>query len=170
MLHDVFYRREVRHPAALVIASAGGYPKDVNFIQAHKGLFGAHMPVKERGVVVLLAQCPEGAGNRDFYRWFDRCASEEEWLRELDENYQINGQTAFSTWLRVSRCPTILVSMLDPVDVKKMGMIPAGDVGEALAEARAILGELPLPIVLPDAADTLTVITSQTSSNKPVER
>lgn len=162
-MHDNFYRREITSPFELVIASAGGYPKDINFVQAHKGLYGAHMPVEEGGVVVLLAQCREGAGNRDMFSWFSRCRSEEDWLRELDTDYQINAQTAFSTWLRVRRAHTILVSHLDPAEVRKMGMIPAGSVQQALSEAKAILGPLPVPIILHDAADTLTVVRSPES-------
>jgi nickel-dependent lactate racemase len=157
-MHDVFYKREIPGQFKLVIASAGGYPKDVNFVQAHKGLYSAHLPVEKGGVVVLLAQCPEGAGNRDLFSWFTRCQTEEDWLRELDMDYQINAQTAFSTWLRVRRSHTILVSLLNPAEVRKMGMIPADSMEEALTEAEAILGQLPVPIILPDAADTLTVI------------
>jgi nickel-dependent lactate racemase len=158
--HDIYYRREVNSPSKLVIASAGGYPKDINFVQAHKGLFGAHLSVEDGGIVVLLAQCSEGAGYREFFDWFSRCDTEESWLTGLDESYHINAQTAFSTWLRACRNPTILVSDLDPLDIRKTGMIPAGSVEEALVETRAILSELPVPIMLPDAADTLTVIKS----------
>jgi nickel-dependent lactate racemase len=163
-MHDTFYRQRISVASKLVIASAGGYPKDVNFVQAHKGLYGAHEPVYAGGVVILLAECGEGAGYRDFFDWFNRCTSEENWLTELEENYHINAQTAFSTWLKARRSPTILISELDPSQVKTAGMIPAGSVEEAIAEARAILGDLPVPVVLPDAGDTLTVVDGPTSN------
>ncbi|UCG38159.1 MAG: nickel-dependent lactate racemase [bacterium] len=155
--HDAYYRRRLKNPSRLVIASAGGFPKDINFIQAHKGLFSAHMAAEAGGVVILAAQCPEGAGHRDFFSWFDRCRTEEQWLQRLEEDYQINGQTAFSTWLRTRRTTTILVSRLDPGDVHRMGMIPSGTMEEALREAERILGGLPVPVILPDAGDTLPV-------------
>lgn len=158
--HDLFYRREVNISSRLVIASAGGHPKDVNFVQSHKGLVSAHMPVDDGGVVLLLAECPEGPGYRDFFNLFERCRSEEEWFTELEVNYHVNAQTAFSTWLLVRRHPTILISRLNPSDVGRAGMIPADDIDDALVKARSILGELPVPVVLADAADTLTVVRS----------
>jgi nickel-dependent lactate racemase len=157
-MHDDFYRRAVPELSKLVIASAGGYPKDVNFVQAHKGLHGAHMAVADGGVVVLLAECLEGPGHKNFFSWFVRCSTEEGWLRELERSYQINGQTAFSTWLKVRRSPTILVSRLDPDEVRVMGMVPAESMEEALDEAKRVLGDLPVPIILPHAADTLTSV------------
>ncbi|MDF1536935.1 MAG: nickel-dependent lactate racemase, partial [bacterium] len=137
--HDIFYRKEIKEPSRLVIASAGGHPRDVNFVQAHKGLYSAHRTVAADGVVILAARCPEGTGNPDFIRWFERCRTEEQWLDELERRYQINGQTAFSTWLRVKAVPTVLISELPPDLVKIMGMIPAGDPVEALQRAGEIL-------------------------------
>jgi nickel-dependent lactate racemase len=154
-LHDSFYRRELDGPSRLVIASAGGVPKDVNFVQAHKGLYSAHRAVAEDGVVILAARCREGTGNPDFAGWFERCSTEEQWLDDLESRYQINGQTAYSTWLRVRAVPTVLISELPPDLVNTMGMIPAADPIEALEQAEKLLGGLPTPVVLPDAGDIL---------------
>jgi len=162
--HDRFYRKEIPAPSSLVIGSAGGFPKDVNMVQAHKCLYGAHMSVIPGGAVVLFAKCSEGAGYHDFFSWFSLCRTEEDWLRELDRQYHINGQTAFSTWLRARTTPTILVSSLDREDVRSTGMIPASGVDEAISLARGLLGDLPVPIILPDAGETLTVIRSPKSN------
>jgi nickel-dependent lactate racemase len=53
----------------LIIAAAGGYPKDINFYQAQKALAHASLAVKEQGMVVLVAACPEGIGSRGYERW-----------------------------------------------------------------------------------------------------
>ncbi len=156
--HDSWFRRELQGPSKLVIAGAGGYPKDVNFVQAHKGLFGAHQAVAGDGVVVLAADCGEGTGHVDLLGWFDRCHSESKWLDELQARYQINGQTAFSTWLRVTSVPTLLLSRLKRSEVARMGMIPANDMKEALTAVEKILGELPVPLVIPDAGEVLPVV------------
>jgi nickel-dependent lactate racemase len=156
--HDSWFRRKLHVPSRLVIAGAGGQHKDVNFVQAHKGLFTAHQAVAGDGVVILAAECAEGTGHMDLLGWFDRCQSENKWLEELKVRYQINGQTAFSTWLRVTAVPTVLISRLKPSDVKRMGMIHAADMKEALNAARNILGELPVPLIIPDAGDVLPVI------------
>ncbi len=158
--HDSWFRKELQAPSKLVIAGSGGYPKDVNFVQAHKGLFAAHQAVAGDGVVVLAADCAEGTGHEDLLDWFDRCDSESKWLDELQARYQINGQTAFSTWLRVKSVPTVLVSRLKPSDVARMGMAHANDMKEALKVAEKILGELPVPLIIPDAGDVLPVVGS----------
>ncbi len=161
--HDLWFRKELEDQFPLVIAAAGGYPKDVNFVQAHKGLFSAHQAVSAEGAVVFVARCPEGAGHSDMLGWFDRCKTEKEWLGNLQARYQINGQTAFSTWLRVTSVPTVFVSGMVPEDVKRMGMIPAGDMGKALKEVERILGKLPVPVIIPDAGDVLPVVKSPES-------
>jgi nickel-dependent lactate racemase len=158
--HDNYYCREmpgIGHEAGsrLVIASSGGSPKDINFVQAHKGLYSAHKAVSEDGVVILAASCTEGTGHNEFLDWFQRCMTEKSWLNELEKNYQINGQTAFSTWLRVRSVPTILISELTDESVERMGMIPVTGPAEALERATDLLGELPVPVILPDAGDML---------------
>jgi nickel-dependent lactate racemase len=50
----------------LVIASAGGYPKDINLYQAQKGLTNAAMICKPGGNILLVAECREGPGNQQF--------------------------------------------------------------------------------------------------------
>jgi len=158
--YDSWFRKEVPAPSKLVIAGIGGYPKDVNFVQAHKGLFAAHQAVAMDGAVILAADCEEGTGHADFLDWFHRCHSREKWLDELEARYQINGQTAFSTWLRVTSVPTVLVSSLKGPEVERMGMIPADNIGEALNAAKQILGVLPVPLIIPDAGDVLPVVGS----------
>jgi nickel-dependent lactate racemase len=158
--HDSWFRKRLQARSKLVIAGSGGYPKDVNFVQAHKGLFAAHQAVAGDGVVVLAADCAEGTGHANLLDWFDRCHSQSKWLDELEARYQINGQTAFSTWLKVTSVPTVLVSRLNGSDVERMRMIPAVNMEEALKAAQEILGEMPVPLVIPDAGDILPVIGS----------
>jgi nickel-dependent lactate racemase len=157
-LHDKWFLIEVDARFDLVLAGSGGFPKDVNFVQAHKSLYAAHRTVSGTGVLILAAQCTEGTGHPDLVRWFEKCRTRDQWLEALEAGYQINGQTAFSTWLRVTSVPTILVSSLRRPDVEKMGMIPAQNMAEALKEAKGILGELPAPLILPDAGDILPAV------------
>jgi len=42
-----------------------------------------------------------------------------------------------------------------PKDVETMGMTPATSLTEAIRAAKAILGELPVPLVIPDAGYVL---------------
>lgn len=50
----------------LVVASAGGYPKDINLYQAQKAMTHGSMFCKTGGVLVLIAECIEGVGSNGY--------------------------------------------------------------------------------------------------------
>jgi len=141
-----------RYP--LVIASAGGFPKDINLIQSHKALDNAFLATEPGGVLILLAECPDGFGSPHFFPWF-RYKDSDALERELRANYQIYGQTAHAVLTKARACRVILVSSLRPEDVETMGMTPAPTLPDAIRAARGILGELPVPLVIPDAGYVL---------------
>jgi nickel-dependent lactate racemase len=152
------YAKQYRVPLArrypLVIASAGGFPKDINLIQSHKAMDNAYLAVEPGGVLVLLAECPDGFGSSTFFPWF-RFGDPETLERELRANYQIYGQTAHAVLTKARACRVVLVSSLKPEDVETMGMTPAASPAEALRIAKGMLGELPVPLVIPDAGYVL---------------
>jgi lactate racemase len=139
----------------LVIASAGGFPWDINLIQAHKALDMAAYACREGGRIVLLAECPDGLGRADFLKWF-----ESEDSRALEERlrhtYEVNGQTAWSLMVKAEKYRVHLVSSLADEDVRRMRMMPSRNLEEALAkigEAQAEGYIMPRgPSVLPRAA------------------
>ena len=55
----------------VVIVSCGGFPHDINLIQAHKALDMAALACKDGGTIILLAECSDGLGRPDFLKWFD---------------------------------------------------------------------------------------------------
>jgi len=148
------HRIPIQRRYPLVIASAGGYPKDINFIQSHKAMDNAFSAIEPGGVMILLAECRDGFGSPQFFRWF-RFGNPEEMETELRRNYQIYGQTAHATSLKASACRTILVSALRPESVERMGMTPAATLEDALAIAGRLLGEIPPSLVIPDAGYVL---------------
>jgi nickel-dependent lactate racemase len=52
--------------ADLVLASPGGYPRDIDVYQSQKALATSEIAVKEGGVIILTAECREGIGNPVF--------------------------------------------------------------------------------------------------------
>jgi nickel-dependent lactate racemase len=116
----------------VVIAACGGLPFDINLIQAHKALEMASYACDEGGTIILVAECIDGLGRADFLKWFDERDSRalEERLRE---NYEVNGQTAWSLLLKAERFRVVLVSALADEDVRRMRMTPARTLEDALA-------------------------------------
>jgi lactate racemase len=53
-------------PADVVLTTSAGYPLDLTYYQAVKGMVGALPAVKEGGTIVLAARCAEGLGSREF--------------------------------------------------------------------------------------------------------
>ena len=140
----------------LVIASCGGFPKDINFIQAHKSLDYAMNALREGGVMILLAECPEGYGHPTFHKWF-KYHDLSEFEEQLKAHYEINGQTAYSTLIKAKETKIILISALPPDEIRQMSMIPADDIEEALSLARKFLGDNPTTYIIPEAGSTLPV-------------
>ena len=139
----------------LVIASCGGFPHDINLIQAHKALEMASYACKDGGAIVLLAECHDGLGRRDFLKWFESpdSGSLENRLRE---QYEVNGQTAWSLLTKAERFRVHLVSKLSPDTVRKMHMEPSANLDDALVK----LGRWETGFVMPRGAAVLPRLNS----------
>ena len=139
----------------VVIASCGGYPYDINLIQAHKTLEMAAGACKESGTIILLAECRDGLGRPDFLKWFDSknaVALE----RRLRESYEVNGQTAWSLLTKAERFRVVLVSQLAGEEVTRMRMTPARSLNAALE----MLDETARGFILPRGAALLPILPS----------
>ena len=122
----------IEEKRAVVISSCGGFPWDINLIQAHKSLDMAANACVEGGDIILLAECVEGFGRADFLKWFDVENSRGLEAR-LREYYEVNGQTAWSLLVKAEKFRVHLVSKLADEDVRQMRLVPARSVEEALA-------------------------------------
>jgi nickel-dependent lactate racemase len=114
----------------LVIVSCGGYPFDINLIQAHKSLEAASRACKDGGTIILLAECRDHLGRNDFLNWFESKDSSE-LARRLCEKYQVNGQTAWSLLQKAERFRIRAVSslereILEKIRVEKIEELPNG--------------------------------------------
>ena len=105
----------------LVIVSCGGFPFDINLIQAHKALEAASHVCNDGGTIIFLADCADGLGRDDFLRWFD-VENSDELAEMLYKKYQVNGQTAWSLLKKAERFLIKIVTQLDEADVQKMRM------------------------------------------------
>jgi nickel-dependent lactate racemase len=74
----------VDEPADAVITTSGGYPLDLTFYQAVKGITAAAHVVKPGGTILLVAACTEGVGGPEFQAIMRRSTDWETLLRELE--------------------------------------------------------------------------------------
>lgn len=125
------YGIQLKEKADVIITSAGGYPKDINFIQTHKAIEHAVRGVRKGGYIIVLGACEDGIGNEHFLEFFDYGTSEdmEKVVKESDKVYS---QTAYATKLKAEYCNIILISELSESSVLKMGLIPKKSVADAI--------------------------------------
>jgi lactate racemase len=70
-------------PVDAAIATAAGYPLDLTFYQAIKGVTAASHIVKPGGRILLAAACQEGAGAPEFQRMLAQGISDAEFLERI---------------------------------------------------------------------------------------
>lgn len=138
-IYDRSYRCRAEEKFDVVIASAGGYPKDINFIQTHKSLHNAASFVKDKGTLILLGECRDGVGNLSFMDIFS--GSKQEIVDNLKTNYSGNGGTALATLTKTSRIKVLMHTDLNAADCTKM-QIRKLDKDDLLAEIRKLSGNI----------------------------
>ena len=109
--HDSYFRSGDNKQFDLVIASSGGYPKDINFIQAHKSVHHAAAFVKDGGKLVMVSECVDGIASDYFLKYFE-AGSFEQAFKELEKNYEGNGGTALSMMAKTSRIDIYMMTSL----------------------------------------------------------
>lgn len=153
---DEVYGCEIPKEADLVIASCGGYPKDINVYQMQKTMDNAACAVRKGGVVILLAECIEGSGSAKLEETFRRLRTPEAIKKELEDNFQIGANKAFAITRPLGKARFILVTALNRDLAKSMHFTAAVDtVEEALKIAHEYLGGHPSTIMMPEGSLTV---------------
>lgn len=158
-LVDWLYGVEIGQQADIVIATAGGFPKDINLYQTGKTMDNAYYAVKKNGVVIILSECADIAEPQEFSRWFqyeDKLSME----KALRKQFGIPGWVALKEVECSDHATYILVTKAENAGfVGKTGMIPATCIEEALRIAREKCGTgKPLYTVMPQGANTLPIL------------
>lgn len=127
----------VSQPMDVVIASPGGYPKDINLYQAQKALAHACELVRPGGSVILVAECREGAGDDLYEAWMSAADTPRDVVtRFAREGFRMGAHKAFLFARSLLKARTYLVSGgISPEQARKLHLIPAPTVEAALAAA-----------------------------------
>jgi lactate racemase len=130
--YDDIYMVEVDKPADIVIASAGGDPKDLNFYQSQKALENVKDLVSPGGAIVLAASCHEGFGEDVFEEWMQDATDYELISKKLKENFVLGGHKAVAVARVISEKKVFLYSEFDKDTTEKMGFEKLDDMQEFL--------------------------------------
>jgi nickel-dependent lactate racemase len=119
-IYDGFFRSEHNREFDLVFASAGGFPKDINFIQAHKSIHNASSFVKDGGKLVIFAECRDGIGNPSFMDIF-KLGDRDNIFEALAVEYRNNAGTALAMLEKTLRMDIFMVTSLSEEQCALMG-------------------------------------------------
>ena len=124
---------DLDEPADVVVAGAGGYPRDINVYQMAKPLRNAARAAREGGTVILAARCGEGFGEETLVKWLSEATSPENILERFkQQGFVLGGHKAFALAQVVSKREVVLVSDLSQHQAGSLFMTFAPDLQHAL--------------------------------------
>lgn len=154
---DRMYKIRIPRRAELVIASPGGYPKDINLYQAQKSLDNARHAVADGGIVILAAACPEGLGERVFEAWLREARTPGDLVDRIRREFRLGGHKAAAIALVMERARCLLVSDMPDELAALTFMTPVPDLQEAVDRALSGLPDDAGVLVMPHAGSTLPI-------------
>lgn len=153
------YGIPIQKQADLVLASAGGFPRDINLYQGSKTIDNAAMATKPGGVAICFLECKDIKEPPDFSAWFNHT---DKYDREiaLRAGFTVPGFIALKFAYIAQNISLIIVTRPENADfVRHAGFIPAADAQEAMRIAREKLGRDDYSItVMTEAATTVPLM------------
>ncbi len=149
----------VKHRYDVVVASVGGYPKDLNFYQSQKALTHAALLTKDGGTIILVAACPEGSGSQPYEAFMQDIRTFPEVFEKFKrEGFRVGPHKAFQVAREGVRIQIMLVSDMDAGLVSKLLLTPANDLKEAFAKVQGGISPATQIAVMPRATNTIPII------------
>lgn len=152
------YGVRVEKEADLVIASCGGYPKDINVYQLQKTMDNAWCAVREGGVVIILGECIEGSGSSTYEETMRKYRTPAEVEAAIRANFQIGAHKAYAVTRLMKKAEFILVSSMAPELAELLLFTPAKTIDEAMKLALAKLGPRPSITLMPMGSLTVPLV------------
>jgi nickel-dependent lactate racemase len=155
---DDLVKVPTRKPANIVLASAGGYPRDINLYQAHKAIENASHAVKTGGTIILAAECREGFGNTTFESWTKNASSLDEVGEKLSRQFILGAHKAFALSKIAKRAEIIIASK--KLQAHSIILKTRKNPQDALNDALRSYGNDASILLMPYAMSVLPAITS----------
>ncbi|MCI1944427.1 nickel-dependent lactate racemase [Clostridium luticellarii] len=155
---DKMYKIKLKKKVDIVVASCGGYPKDINLYQSQKGLENASYAVKDGGSIILLAECKDGLGEKLFEEWMMKAKNTHEPVKWIQENFMLGAHKAAVICTVLERIKVYLVSSMSDEIVKNIFMHPVKSPQEGLDIALKEYGENSSVLVIPYANSVLPYV------------
>jgi nickel-dependent lactate racemase len=154
---DQMCRVQIDQPYDLVLASAGGFPLDIDLRQAHKGMENAARALRPGGVLIYFAECREGTGSTAIEKMVEKFSSTQEMEWDLRSGFVVGAHKAFWLARLGDRVKVLLVSNLPEALVRKCHLHPTAEPENAIAQELRRRGTGARVAYIPHAGITLPV-------------
>ncbi len=133
-LVNKIYQVDVPEQADVIVASCGGFPKDISLYQGTKTVDNVESGLKPGGTLILMLEAPEGGGPEEYFGWCKNLldGTIEQRLREA---FTVAGYIFFQNCEQAQRQKILLYSSIPDELVRPMGMRSFSDMGALLKEA-----------------------------------
>lgn len=155
---DSLYKVKIPDRADIVVTTPGGFPKDINLYQAQKALDNAKHAIRDGGIIILLAACTEGYGEKVFERWIHESSSPDDLITKIGGNFELGGHKAAAIALVEKKARVFIVSEMPDEMSKRLYMEPFNNMEDALAKAFSDLGPGARVLLMPHGGSTLPVV------------
>jgi len=158
MVDDIF-GVPIDEQADIVIASAGGYPKDINLYQSQKTIDNAVYAMKPGGIAIILADCPDIKEPGEFFDWFSY-PDTFDMEKAVRKNFLISGWVAVRQLEYADRGHIILVTQEKNVKLSEnAGVQGVTTMEEALEIAYGkCTSNCPKITIMPQGANTFPIL------------
>ena len=117
--------------ADVVIASGGGYPKDINLYQGTKTHMNVEMAVKPGGIAIIMLECPDIKEPAVFTDWLIK-SNLRKTEQEVRDNFYMAAFVAYKSRCIIEAHTVYLVTRKENFDfVRQTGQLPVETVAEA---------------------------------------
>ena len=121
----------VKEQADVVIASGGGYPKDINLYQGTKSHMNVDVAVKPGGIAIIMLECPDIKEPAVFTDWLIK-RDLQKTEQKVRDSFYMAAFVAYKSRCIIEAHTVYLVTRKENFDfVRRTGQIPVETVAEA---------------------------------------
>ena len=154
-------RVPIKEPVDIVLTSCAGYPLDITWYQAVKGLIGALPIIKKGGTIILVASLTEGLGSPEFQQVLSENPDLKAFKKRiLETDYFVMDQWQLEEFAKViEKCKVKVYSKgLEHSVLNKCQVTPIDSVEQAIAESLQEYGPLARIAVIPKGPYVLACV------------
>jgi len=121
---DRLYKIKVEEPYDVLIASAGGHPRDVDLYQAQKVINMVRGGLRKGGRLILFSRCGNGVGPEGFARWLEEGLGRDEVERMVRRKFEMGLHKLYLFSKGTKEVDVHLYSSLNPDLVRRAFLKP----------------------------------------------